>query len=83
MREQNCSAAAAPSHTCQCEKTPEGMAKALAQLRSAAIRHNPSAAAVAAAGVSNAATTRAMRRCLPRLAAMERLANRILTRMTM
>jgi ethanolamine ammonia-lyase small subunit len=55
----------------------------LAQLRSAAIRHNPSAAAVAAAGVSSAATTKAIRRCLPRLAAMERLANRILTRMTM
>jgi hypothetical protein len=55
----------------------------LAQLRSAAIRHNPSAAVMAAAGVSSAATTMARRRCLPRLAAMERLANRILTRMTM
>ena len=29
---------AAPSQTCQCEKMPEGMAKLLVQLRSAAMR---------------------------------------------
>jgi hypothetical protein len=60
------------------------MAKRLAQFRSAAMRHKPSAAATAAAGVSSAATTRAIRCFLLRLVAvLERLANRILTRMTL
>jgi hypothetical protein len=48
------------------------------------MRHKPSAAATAAAGVSSAATTRAIRCFLLRLVAvLERLANRILTRMTL
>jgi hypothetical protein len=84
MREHNCSAAAAPSHTCQWEKSPEGMAKLLAQFRSAAMRHNASTAAMAAAGVRSAATARAIRRLLRRfLATLEPLVNRILTRMAL
>jgi hypothetical protein len=60
------------------------MAKLLAQFRSAPIRHNASAAATAAEGVSNAASARAIRWFLLRLVAvLERLANRILTRMTL
>src|ERR1019366_8472551 len=59
------------------------MAKRLAQFMSAANRHNPSAAASAAAGVSNAATTRAMRWFVLRRVVLERLTNRILTRMTL
>ena len=60
------------------------MAKLLAQFMSAANRHNPSAAATAAAGVSSPATTTAIRWFLLRLvAALGRLANRILTRMTL
>jgi len=60
------------------------MAKLLAQFRSAPIRHNASAAATAAAGVSSAATASAMCWFLLRLVAvLGRLANRILTRMTL
>ena len=60
------------------------MAKRLAQFRSAPIRHNASAAATAAAGVSSAATAKAIRWFLLRfVAALVRLANRILTRMTL
>jgi hypothetical protein len=60
------------------------MAKLLAQSRSAPIRHKASAAATAAPGVRSAATARAIRWFLLRLAAvLECLTNRILTRMTL
>src|ERR1041385_2493894 len=66
-REHSCSAMAATSQTCQWEKRPEAIAKLLANLRSAAMRHIASTDATRAAGVSSAPATRASFRLRLRL----------------
>src|SRR5579863_8688224 len=78
---QICSAMAAPSQNCQCENGPEGMAKVLAQFKSAATRQNASAEAITAAGVSRDATATANR--LVRLGTLGRRVKRILTTMAL
>jgi len=67
IRAANCNSAAAPSHDCQCEKSPDEIAKLLVQFRSAATPHSASAKAMAAAGVSSNDSIIAARRFLLRL----------------
>ena len=57
--EHSCSISAAPSHTCQCENKPVGMAKLPVQFMSAAIRQIASTDMNTAIGVRSAASANA------------------------